>query len=56
MAWLILLTLVGTGIGLVITLVRSNRRRCPHCAERIRFEARTCPYCQKDVTIRMEGL
>lgn len=56
MAWIVFLILLGTGVGVVITLVRSNRRPCPHCGERIRFEARVCPYGQRDVAIKLEGM
>jgi hypothetical protein len=26
-----------------------KKRRCEHCAETIRVEAKVCPHCQKDV-------
>jgi hypothetical protein len=30
-------------------LRKGERKRCPHCSELIRPEAKVCPFCQRDV-------
>ena len=37
------------GIALIHALVLGQARRCPHCAEGIRQEAKVCPHCQRDL-------
>ena len=36
-------------IALIHALVLGQARRCPHCAEGIRQEAKVCPHCQRDL-------
>ncbi|HEY3813065.1 MAG TPA: hypothetical protein VGL66_07545 [Caulobacteraceae bacterium] len=36
-------------IAFVHSILIGPARRCPHCDEGIRPEARVCPHCQRDV-------
>jgi hypothetical protein len=54
----ILLMLTGT-IGVIFAAFYSLAKRltliggktCPHCAEKIKGDAKVCRYCQLDVTV-----
>jgi hypothetical protein len=38
-------------IFLVVAIVmKSVRRRCPHCRETVQDDASVCPHCQRDLT------
>jgi predicted amidophosphoribosyltransferase len=36
-------------LALLMFAVSPDRAKCPHCAERVRFEAKVCPHCQRDL-------
>ena len=49
---LALLVLVGLPSKLAtttVTLPANDTRACPHCAERIKLEAKICRFCQREV-------
>lgn len=51
--------LVGTVMLIValpwVLLMKDKRRRCPHCAETVRTQARVCPHCQRDLALLSKG-
>lgn len=37
-------------LGILFAVLSSgDRRPCPHCAEKIRKQAKICPHCQREV-------
>jgi hypothetical protein len=41
--WSLLLGPIG---WLIVALMKDLRRKCPHCAEAIKPEAKICPHCR----------
>jgi len=48
--WLFGTLLWIVALPYALFVLKDKRRRCDHCAELVRPEARVCPHCQRDLT------
>lgn len=36
-------------LAVLMFLISPSKRKCPHCAEWVKKDARVCPHCQRDL-------